>query len=239
MNSTNSTDSITRLIVEEAEKEGNLLVGFARLNEEKQSFDPEISNSSANLPFAISLALPLNRQVLQTITDHPTVIYKQHYQQANYLLDRASLRIAQFLEKEGYRSLPIPASIYTSREDQRAHLNHREIAFQAGIGWWGKCNLIVHPRFGAGIRLATVLTDLPFDSATLKGPTTSDGCGECRACSDACPAHAIGKDISEFNRSACFAQIREFERKVIGVGICGICVRACREARQKKVEDKG
>ena len=228
-------NSITRRIIEEATKENDLIVGFARLAEEKKSFNDEILNSSENLPYAISLAFPLNRQVLQTIIDRPTIIYKHHYQQANYVLDRISLRIAQLLEKEGHQALPIPASVYTSRADLRAHLSHRTIAYQAGLGWWGKCNLVIHPQFGAGIRLATILIDLELPVT----PPLDNNCGNCRACTDACPSHAIGKDISEFNRSACFAQLREFERKVIGVGICGICVRACREARQKKVEGEG
>lgn len=229
----NSPNRLADLIKEKALAEGELLIGFARLEEAQKGLDHEILKLVSGLEFAISLGFPLNFEVLQTISDRPTILYKHHYQQANYLLDRVSLHIAQILEQEGYRALPIPASIYTSREEKRAHLNHREVAFQAGLGWWGKCNLIIHPHFGAGIRLATVLTNFPFDSATPKSRTTPNGCNECRACLEACPAQAISQDISEFNHSACFAQIREFEKKVIGVGICGICVRACREAREK------
>ena len=227
-------DSIAQLIIEEAKKESDFLIGFARLDEENKTSDSEILKPSSNLHFAISLAITLNRQILQTIIDRPTIIYKHHYQQVNYLLDRISLRIAQLLEKEGYQALPVPASIYTSRVDLRAHLSHRDIACRAGLGWWGKCNLIIHPQFGAGIRLATILTNFEL-SETEPLP---DNCGKCLACADACPAQAIGQDISEFNRAACFAQVREFERKVIGVGICGICVRACREARGKIVKSE-
>lgn len=234
----NILNRITQKIQAEIQKEGDFLVGFAGLDKENRVFDPEINKSSEKLCAAVSLAVPLNLEILRTITDHPTIIYKHHYQQINYLLDRGSLRIARLIEAEGYQALPIPASVFTDRAALKAHLSHREIAGQAGLGWWGKCNLIVHPKFGAGIRLATVLTDLPFDSTTLEGRTASNGCGECRACSEACPAHAIGKDTSEFNRAACFAQLREFERKVIGVGICGICVRACREAREKIVKSE-
>jgi len=230
-----ATKDLEQMIREEAKKEGEFLFGFTRLDEEKMKFDQEIQKLSEKLHSAVSLAVPLNLETLRTITDRPSTIYKHHYQQVNYLLDRASLRLAQLIEKEGYQALPIPASLYTSRADLQAHLSHRDIAGKAGMGWWGKCNLIIHPEFGAGIRLTTILTDLELP---VTSPLDND-CGNCRACSDACPAQAIGKDISEFNRAACFAQIREFERKVIGVGICGICVRACREARQKKVEGEG
>jgi epoxyqueuosine reductase QueG len=229
-----SATNLLNLITTEAQNEGDLLVGTTRLEEESRSFDPEIKQSADKLSSAVSLAVPLNLGILRTITDHPTVIYKHHYQQINYLLDRASLRIARLVEREGYQALPIPASIYTSRSDFHAHLSHREIAYRAGLGWWGKCNLVIHPQFGAGIRLATILTSFEFPETE----PLPDNCGSCRACADACPAHAIGKDISEFNRPACFAQLREFERKVIGVGICGICVRACREAREKTVKSE-
>lgn len=226
-------NDIFELIAEEGKKEGDLLVGFARLDGEIKAIANEISHASAGLTFAVSLAVPLNSEILRTISTQPTVIYKHHYQQINYLLDRASLRLARFIEDKGYRALPVPASIFTSRSELKAHLDHREIAHRAGLGWWGKCNLIVHPRFGAGIRLATILTDLELPVT----PTLKNDCGNCQACSDACPAHAIGKDISEFNRSACFAQVKEFERKVIGVGICGICVRACRETLTNRTKN--
>jgi len=228
-------DSITRLIVEEAKKEVKLLSGFARLDEEREGFDHEIVKSSAGLDYAVSLAFPLSLGVLRTITDRPTTIYKHHYQQANYLLDRATLRISRMLEEEGFRALPVPASVYTSRSELKAHLCHRTIAQRAGLGWWGKNNLIVHPRFGAGIRLATVLTDAPLappgEPVSASFPDKAGTCGDCRACIDVCPVGAIGGSISDFDRNACFSKVREFERKVIGVGICGICVRACREAR--------
>jgi epoxyqueuosine reductase QueG len=115
----------------------------------------------------------------------------------------------------------------------RAHLNHRELGALAGIGWRGRNNLLVHPRFGSQVRYATVLTDLPLPERG-EALDAAAGCGECRACVGVCPAGAIREEPAEFKLDRCAAQIRRFSQsEKLNALICGICVRACGEGRPR------
>lgn len=63
----------------------------------------------------------------------------------------------------------------------------REVAYQAGIGWFGKnANLLV-PGAGSWFVLGCVITTADLPPSTPVG----DGCGACRRCFDGCPTRAI------------------------------------------------
>jgi len=63
-------------------------------------------------------------------------------------------------------------------------------AQRAGLGWIGRSGLLVQPGLGTWFVLGGIAIDVPLDP----GSPCPDGCGECRACIDACPASAIGED---------------------------------------------
>ncbi|HZX53576.1 MAG TPA: tRNA epoxyqueuosine(34) reductase QueG, partial [Ilumatobacteraceae bacterium] len=64
----------------------------------------------------------------------------------------------------------------------------REVAYRAGIGWFGKNANILLPGAGSWFVLGCVVTTAPLPPAD--GPM-DDGCGTCRRCLDACPTGAI------------------------------------------------
>lgn len=202
---------------------GAALFGVAPLEEIKgQTGLP--SRVLRNLTRGISIAVRLSDKVLEEIEDRPTKLYYHHYRQVNFLLDRITLRLAIFIQREGFQSMPIPASQVVDWTNQRGHLSHREVARKAGLGWIGRNNLLVNPTFGARIRLATVLTDMPLP---VNQPIERD-CGTCTACVTVCPAGAIAMTSEQFDHIKCYEKLREFQRSgLVGQYICGVCVKAC------------
>ncbi len=69
-------------------------------------------------------------------------------------------------------------------------VHERALAAQAGLGWRGRNSLLLNSRVGSKIFLAVVLTSLRLDR---DGPTT-DHCGSCTACVEACPTDALVAD---------------------------------------------
>ena len=203
---------------------GFSLFGVAELPDlEELAFDLS-PGTVRNLTTGVALAVRLSNAVLEDITDHPTRLYLHHYRQANYFLDRNAFELARRIEEMGGRALAIAASQTIDWVNQRGHLSHIEVARRAGLGWIGRNNLLVTPKWGARVRLVTILTDLSLPPGS---PLARD-CGDCRKCLPVCPAQAISEEPGKFNHRKCFEQLSFFKKKLnLGHHICGVCVKAC------------
>ena len=190
--------------------------------------DAELKDAAEKLLYTISIGVRLQKAVLDTIVDRPNQIYKTHYRQANTTLDHVIYSLARLIQSKGFKAIPIAASLIVDWEKQTSHLSHRHAALNAGLGFWGKNNLLIHPEFGAGIRLASLFTDMPLK---VDSPIPNN-CGDCLNCMIACPADAITENGFEFEK--CYTQIKEFSRhNNYNLYICGLCVKACTDARRK------
>ena len=172
----------------------------------------------------VAMGVRLPQAVLEELTDRPTPLYFHAYRQANYQLDRAAYAVADRLQDSGYGAQPVPASQIVARDPMRGLLSHRLVGWAAGLGWWGRNNLLVSPQFGSQMRYVTVVTDAALEPDE---PTEAD-CGACMACVDKCPAAAIQVERQRFNLALCKAKLDEFLKlPYIGQHICGVCVKAC------------
>ena len=174
---------------------------------------------------AVALGKALSGAVLDDILDRPTALYFHHYRQTNAFLDRGALLVAGRIQERGFAALPVAASQIIDWEGQRAHVSHKHVGRAAGLGWFGRNNLLVNPEHGSRFRLVTVLTDMPLEAGV---PLDRD-CGACRACARACPAGAIKDTREAFDHRACYETLKDFRKKgYTNQFICGICVRDCR-----------
>lgn len=98
----------------------------------------------------------------------------------HYKALRLGLRaVAGQLRRDGWRAVAFA--------DDNSMVD-REIAYRAGIGWFGKnANLLVAGA-GSFFVLGSVVTTAPLPESTQVVP---DGCGTCRRCLDGCPTGAI------------------------------------------------
>jgi len=183
-----------------------------------------LDNLPGEFPRAVVFGIPLQNAVLESIVDRPTPLYFHNYRQTNYELDGLALAAAAIIQREGCSALAVAASQYIAREPFRAHVSHRVLGWAAGLGWWGRNNLLVNPQFGSRFRLVSVLTDAPVEPDR---PLERD-CGTCVACVSVCPAAAIGERREDFQLELCYEKLCEFARiPFVGQHICGVCVKAC------------
>ena len=101
-----------------------------------------------------------------------------HYTPLRQALQKIALR----LRADGYRAV-----VFADENN----LVDREVAYRAGLGWFGKNANILLPGAGSFFSLGSIVTTAALAPAAQPAP---DGCGTCRACFDECPTQAIVAD---------------------------------------------
>jgi len=142
---------------------------------------------------------------------------------------------AQTLLDKGYKAFAKVPPTVVSDDDWRTVLPYKTVATLAGIGWIGKCAMLVTKEVGSALRMTVVLTNAPLEYGT---PITKSLCPpNCTACMNACPAKAplgglweVGVDRDTFfNAHACRTAARARAKEMLGINetLCGLCISSC------------
>lgn len=200
---------------------------------------PERLNVYEKLTNIISFALPLPSAVVGEVAEKgPTKTYFHHYRTCNAYIDRVSFGLALGIKNSGYDAAYVPASQSVSEDGLAGILSHKAAALLCGLGGIGKNDLLVTPRYGAAVRLGTVMTDMPVElSAPIENPCT--GCGKCVS---ACPCGALyGKAWREgiareeiVDAKLCSAHMKKAYQSIGRGAVCGICMAVCPVGKQAK-----
>ncbi|MBR6729592.1 MAG: tRNA epoxyqueuosine(34) reductase QueG [Clostridia bacterium] len=111
-------------------------------------------------------------------------------------------------------------------------LMDRMLAYRAGLGFFGKNNLLIHPTYGSYCFIGSLITNLSLPSDE---PIGRD-CGACHACLKACPGGALSENFG-FCCEKCVSYITQIktisaEQKSIlngqkSVYGCDVCQAVC------------
>ena len=223
------------------------LYGIADLRPYQVAVIEQGGDLVSGYPFAISVGIRLLDTIVDQVPNRALrsvrVSYNSHaYEVINVRLDQISSLVSLRLQKEGYRSMPVPASERIDDERICAMFSHKMAAHLAGLGWIGKSCLLVTPQFGPRVRWTTVLTDYPFAKT---GTPMDTICGNCEECVKACPTQAFTGRIfdqgesreARYDARKCERYCKDLERQM-PKPICGVCVYICPHGRNIAMKPK-
>ncbi|NTV89165.1 MAG: epoxyqueuosine reductase [Clostridiales bacterium] len=208
-------------------EKGATIVGFADLSgieEEKRH----------GYQYGILIGISVNPQVIPGIKDGPTFEYYYEYESLNTKLNSLGEFAERFLREKGFEALAKTQEVVVIDEATRStELPHKTVATRAGVGWIGKCALLVTEKFGSAVRIISVLTNAGLETGI---PINDSKCGDCIECVKICPAGAplgenwdVNKYRDEFyNAFECRKAARERSMRIgINESHCGLCILAC------------
>lgn len=211
-------------------------IGFADL----RSYQAELVKLGCNIVRGYQSGVSLGLVIPDPIVDYLpgrsdaniACEYRVHgYEVLNNRLNLVASVLSSCLNRNGYRTLPLPAADHTDEENALPTVSHKMIAHIAGMGWIGKNCLLITPGHGPRLRLVSLLTDAPVDA--VNNPL-EQRCGECSDCVEACPVNAIkGKNyVSGEPREERFdfLKCQSYFEKLKQTGknaVCGMCLYAC------------
>ncbi len=205
-----------------------MIFGFADI-----SYSPYADSYAS----ALVLAVPYGEQL--SPDDYTEERFEQGIQSAKTGLEAVLVSIETILKKNQVKYW-IPPVAQENETELRALFSFKTAAARAGIGWFGKNDVIITERYGPRVRLSAVLIDAVFEYGQ---PVTVGRCPEgCTKCIDICPCKALKNrqwtadtdrsEIIDYHR--CNQMRSAFIPKLGRKSACGLCMAVCPVGRTVK-----
>lgn len=201
------------------------------------SWVPEPFRPASIFPEArsvITIGLPVHLPVLETA---PSIWYREEYKTINRLLDQYTWKIASVLTDHGFASVSVPRDGYGSIQilirNPVAFFSHRHAAVLAGLGTFGRNNMVLTRRWGPRVRFGSVLTTAEIEPDRAMQESL---CTRCNACVHACPVHALSEEDypdALTRKDRCSRRSEGLNRHFLSP--CGICIKVCPVGEDRSV----
>lgn len=142
--------------------------------------NPQTWQPLAHSAFVFAFPYVPHPEPTPTFSAARTALYSQGRDYHHWLKERL-MKIVESLKAE------YPEHDFFVHTDSSPILE-RDLAYRAGLGWFGKNTCLIHPKKGSLFLIGEILTSLQVESQSSPVP---DFCGTCTRCLDICPTKAL------------------------------------------------
>ncbi len=141
--------------------------------------------------------------------------------------DWIQYKVAEFLQERRLNAV-IPTGLF-DQERLIHRLSLKLAAYEAGLGVYGRCSIIITPEYGPRVNLGVVLTNarLEPDQKLRK----FNPCRNCQRCVNSCPPGAISEHRNPptgYSRDRCVGFIQKLREELCNKQfLCGYCYNLC------------
>lgn len=167
-------------------------VGIARVEDYSSPVSPDIASV---FPSARSLVVMAFRELSSCTSDCMRIAMNGRLDLMEFTRS-CNYRVARSLENEfGASCMTVPVSYPLPMDRETlgavADVSLRHAALAAGLGRFGRSNLVLHPRMGSRVIFTAVLSDLELEG---DGLCEEDPCTSCESCVESCPGGALDEE---------------------------------------------
>lgn len=192
--------------------------------------DISYSSFAQDYRSALIMAVPYGKQLTPDIYTEQD--FEDGIQLAKARLEEILAQLEELMRNRG-TVYYVPPVAQKNETELRAPFSFKTAAAKAGIGWFGKNDVIITERYGPRIRLSAVLIDELFEYAQ---PVTESRCPpDCDRCVKICPCKALKnvrwsdgmqrEEIIDYHK--CNQMRSAFIPKLGRKNACGLCLAAC------------